>query len=140
MSEPLTDLQTDLEATRSLYQELLRVVETESTALRQAGAPALFEGFTARRRMLPNLEDSAARLRRHRSDWARLPAEVRAAHREIASLLRQCQDLILRVLMLDRENEQALLRTGLLGPRHLPSHNVQRPHFVAELYRRQGSA
>jgi hypothetical protein len=44
----------------------------------------------------------------------------------------------MRILMLDRENEQALLRRGLLGPRHLPSHNAQRPHFVAGLYQRQG--
>jgi len=40
---------------------------------------------------------------------------------------------------LDRENEQALLRRSLVPARQLPSVNRQRPHFVADLYRRQGA-
>jgi hypothetical protein len=96
--------------------------------------------FTTRRRILPDLELSTARLRQHRADWLQLAPAERAGRREIGTLLRQCQDLILRVLMLDRENEQTLLRKGMLGPRHLPSHNAQRPHYVADLYRRQGAS
>ena len=38
-----------------------------------------------------------------------------------------------------RENEQALLRRGMIPPRHLPSAHRQRPHFVADIYRRQGA-
>jgi hypothetical protein len=43
----------------------------------------------------------------------------------------------MKFILLDRENEQGLLRRGLVPPRQLPSVNRQRPHFVAELYRRQ---
>jgi hypothetical protein len=57
----------------------------------------------------------------------------------IAPLLRQNQDLIMKIIVLDRENEQTLLRRGLVPPRQLPSLNRQRPHFVTELYRRGGS-
>jgi hypothetical protein len=59
---------------------------------------------------------------------------------ESAPLLRQNQDLILKILLLDRENEQARLRRGLLPAAHLPSVHQQRPHFVAELYRRQAAS
>ena len=55
-------------------------------------------------------------------------------------LLRQNQDLTMKIILLDRENEQSLLRRGLVPPRELPSVNRQRPHFVADLYRRQGTS
>ncbi len=55
-------------------------------------------------------------------------------------LLRQNQDLTMKIIVLDRENEQNLLRRGLVPARELPSVNRQRPHFVADLYRRQGAA
>ena len=45
-----------------------------------------------------------------------------------------------KIILLDRENEQGLLRRGLVPPRELPSVNRQRPHFVADLYRRQCQA
>jgi hypothetical protein len=66
--------------------------------------------------------------------------DERARHPEIGMLLRQNQDLTMKIIVLDRENEQSLLRRGLVPPRELPSVNRQRPHFVAELYRRQGSS
>ena len=140
MNNSFDELQSELQTAHSLYHELLGTVESESTALRQPGPFSPFASFSTRRRILPDLEQSAARLRQHRANWLQLAPAERAGHREIGMLLRQCQDLILRVLMLDRENEQSLLRKGLLGPRHLPSHNAQRPHYVAGLYRRQGAA
>jgi hypothetical protein len=140
MNDAFNELQSELQAAHSLYQELLGTVEAENTALRQSGPLSPLASFTTRRRILPDLELSTARLRQHRADWLQLAPAERAGRREIGTLLRQCQDLILRVLMLDRENEQTLLRKGMLGPRHLPSHNAQRPHYVADLYRRQGAS
>ena len=66
--------------------------------------------------------------------------EERARHPGIGMLLRQNQDLIMKVIVLDRENEQCLLRRGLVPARELPPANRQRPHFVADLYRRQGQS
>jgi hypothetical protein len=43
----------------------------------------------------------------------------------------------MKFILLDRENEQGLLRRGMVPARELPSVNRQRPHFVAELYLRQ---
>jgi hypothetical protein len=38
--------------------------------------------------------------------------------------------------VLDRENEEALLRRGLLPARALPSPEQSQPHFVARTYQR----
>ena len=51
--------------------------------------------------------------------------------------MRQAQELIMRVILLDRDNEQGLLRRGWSPAREIPSAQRQRPHFVADLYRRQ---
>ncbi len=70
-------------------------------------------------------------------DWQQRNAQERAREFHLPALLRETQDLIMKIIVLDRENEQALLRKGLVPARHLPHPNRQRPHFVADLYRRQ---
>jgi hypothetical protein len=42
----------------------------------------------------------------------------------------------MRMILLDRENEQLRLRRGLIPPKHLPPIQRQRPHYVAGLYQR----
>ncbi len=42
----------------------------------------------------------------------------------------------MKIIVLDRENEQALLRRGMLPSRSLPPVQRQRPHYVADLYRK----
>jgi hypothetical protein len=126
----------DLRAHQSICRELLMLAERESQALRQGQAAVLDEVHQARKPLLPRLSDSLEKVRQHRIQWQRLTAPERAAQPEIGFLVRQAQDLILRVLLLDRENEQGLLRRGLIPPREIPSAQQQRPHFVAGLYRR----
>jgi hypothetical protein len=46
----------------------------------------------------------------------------------------------MKFLQLDRENQQSLLRRGLVPPRHLPAVAAQQPHYVAGLYRRHAQA
>jgi hypothetical protein len=88
--------------------------------------------------LLPRLNQSLNQIRQHRATWQSLSPTDRAQYPEVPGLLRQNQDLIMKIIVLDRENEQALLRKGLVPPRQLPSVNRQRPHFVADMYRRQG--
>ena len=127
---------TDLRAHQVLCRELLALAERESQALRQNQTPALHDIYQAKKAILPRLQASLEKVRRHRVHWQSLTAVERSAQPEISFLVRQAQDLIMRVILLDRENEQGLLRRGLLPPRELPSANQQRPHFVAGLYRR----
>jgi hypothetical protein len=126
----------DLRDHQTVCRELLSLAERESQALRLGQAAVLHEIHRARKPLLTRLSESLEKVRQHRLLWQGLTAAERAAQPEIGFLVRQAQDLILRVLMLDRENEQGLLRRGLIPPREIPAAQQQRPHFVAALYRR----
>ena len=51
-------------------------------------------------------------------------------------LVRTTLDTIMRVLVVGRENEQSLLRRGLVPARSLPRAEQSRPNFVALTYQR----
>ena len=133
----LADITDDLRAHLALVGKLWDVAEREGQHLRRPEGEGESEASQARRQLLPQLNGSLDKLRRHRVGWQQLPAGERIRRPEVASLLRENQDLIMKTIVLDRENEQMLLRRGLVPPGQLPSINRQRPHFVAELYRRQ---
>jgi hypothetical protein len=127
----------DLRAHQALCRELLALAERESHALRQGQPDVLDEIHRARKPLLPRLSEALEKVRQVRVHWRNLTAAERAAQPEMGFLVRQSQDLILRVLVLDRENEQGLLRRGLAPAREIPPAQRQRPHYVAGLYRRQ---
>jgi hypothetical protein len=138
MSTP-QEIAADLKSRLALCQEILSVIEREGQALRRTDNPSLLEFHELRKNLLPRLNQSLDTLRRHRVTWQKFSPDERARHPEIGMLLRQNQDLTMKIIVLDRENEASLLRRGLVPARELPSVNRQRPHFVAELYRRQGT-
>jgi DNA-directed RNA polymerase subunit H (RpoH/RPB5) len=128
----------DLRGHLALCEEILVLVEAESHALHHSESGPSFASYQAKKNLLPRLNQSLNQIRQHRATWQKLSPAERAQYPEVPGLLRQNQDLIMKIIVLDRENEQALLRQGLVPPRQLPSANRQRPHFVADLYRRQG--
>ena len=146
------DLIETLQQHLAVCQELLLVAEREGQTLRRPDQPSLFDLYQQKKSLLPRLNQSLDGLRKHRVNWQRLSLDERSRQPGVGSLLRRfeaadcgvlmrkTQDLIMKIIVLDRENEQALLRRGLVPPRELPSVNRQRPHFVADLYRRQGAA
>jgi len=131
------DMIEELECHLTICRELLAIAEGESQALRRADPPSLFEFYQLKKNLLPRLNQTLDSLRKHRVKWQSLSPDERARHPQIGPLLRRNQDLAMKFILLDRENEQGLLRRGLVPVRELPSVNRQRPHFVAELYRRQ---
>jgi hypothetical protein len=124
---------------RSLCLEILKLVEKENTLFRAANTAEAFSLRATRKNLLAQLSDSLDRIRELRSSWLKLEAVQRRGHPEVAELLRDNQNLIMKILVLDRENEQTLLRQGLVPPRHVPSANKQRPHFVANMYQRNAA-
>jgi hypothetical protein len=134
----VAQLEKDLKAQLRLYEDILAIVEKENVALKQTDSNA--EAAAARKAVLPDLEASLGNLKKHRERWLKLPEPTRAQHPEIAGLLRQNQDVIMKIIVLDRENEQTLLRKGLVPPKHLPSAKRNQPHYVADLYKRGGGS
>lgn len=136
MTDPAA-IRRDLTEHLALCREILDLVERESLALREPESNSQFGFFQEKKGMLARLESSVESLKLRRQEWLTAAAAERLQHRDIDGLLRQNQDLIMKIIVLDRENEQNLLRRGLVPSRHLPASNRQRPHFVADLYRRQ---
>jgi hypothetical protein len=68
-----------------------------------------------------------------------MPAGQRKSCEEIQDLFREIQSLLPRLLLLDRENQQEMLRRGVLPATQLPSASGQRPNFVTDLYRRHAA-
>jgi hypothetical protein len=132
VSIPLGD---ELRRHLELCREILAVVEHENQDLRRSDSFDVKAQANTRKNLLERLRTSLDQLRRHRQAWQQLSPAERARSSEVVPLLRQNQDLIMKIVVLDRENEQILLRRGLLPPQHLPPAQRQRAHFVADLYR-----
>ena len=124
---------------RRVCQEILKLVEKENSLLRSNQAEAAFALRATRKNLLAELTSSLDKMREIRIAWVRVAPEQRQGHPQVAELLRENQNLIMKVLVLDRENEQTLLRLGLVPARQVPSANRQRPHFVANLYQRNAA-
>lgn len=139
MTPPL-QLAAELESHENLYRELLALVENEGRLLHDRDVNQPMPGAEKRHRLMPRLNESLDNLKKHRIRWVQASPAERAQHPEISGLLRRNQDLIMKIIVQDRENEQALLRRGMVPPRHLPPASRQRPVFVVDMYRRQGGA
>lgn len=125
---------------RQVAQELLQLVEMETAALASGGSlPA--ETAAAKQRLLPRLTSAVQRLKQQREQWQSLSPEVRAGMSGTLEELRSTQELLMKVILRDRENEQKLLRLGAVPARQMSKVTPQAtPHFVAHLYQRsQGS-
>jgi hypothetical protein len=128
---------SDLRAHLAVCEELLLLAERENQLLRLPGSSPHFEFYQRRKALLPGLDASLSQLKEHRINWQRLRPEERLHAPDVASLIRLCQDLIMKILVLDRENEQLLLKRGLLPASMLAGR--QPPHYAAAVYRRHGS-
>jgi len=136
----IPNLASELRAYLDLCREFLAVFTEENQSLRrpEPWSPDIYSG--QRKRLLPRLESGLMKLRSFRQWWERIPAGQREASTEISELFRDIQNLLPRLLMLDRENQQELLRRGLVPAAQLPPAASQRPNFVASLYRRHAAS
>lgn len=143
MTAPLpafvSELARQLRDFQALYDEVLALTARESRALAGPGDYQPFEFFSGRKTLLSRLDQSLNLLRTWRQAWQKLDPAERAQFTEVKSLLQAVQDSVVRILVLDRENQQALLRRGQLPARHVPSFAAQQPHFAAQLYRRHST-
>lgn len=137
MSSPFeAGLALDLRAHLALCQEAMDLSARENQALAQGSGYGPFEFYRQRKNLLPRLEESLMALRKWRNRWQQASPAERAGCSEVKALFQSVQTLLMKVLLLDRENQQALLKHGLLPAQHLPSRAAQQPHCVADLYRR----
>ena len=139
MSDPEA-ISADLRTHRALCEEILGLVEREHQILCASDAFPFTDVSQRRQQLLPRLDTALRKIKHHRQAWQQFCASQRQQSPEVPPLIRQIQDLILKVLTLDRENEQLFLRRGMVPATRLPPVARQRPHFVADLYRQHSPA
>lgn len=131
-SEMISDLRVYL----GICEEALALTTRENQALAATAEYQPFQFFQLRTSLLPRLENALVQLRKWREIWLRVSPAERAGCSEVKVLFQSVQSLLMKLLLLDRENQQALLRRGLVPPRHLATAAVQQPNYVANVYKR----
>lgn len=137
LSEPLETLVDELQQYYKICAEVHSIVRRENQCLKSADPHSFHQFQQSRKDLFERLTDTQIRLSVHKTSWLRLPPHVRAKKPEVTHWIRQTLDLIMKTIVLDRENEQLLLRHQMVPPNRLPSANRQNPHFVAKLYKTQ---
>lgn len=123
-------LALDLQSFCGLCEEVLALVTRESQALLNQNYQS-GEFNQKRKSLLPELESALAKLGERRK------SRRQDVHpEEIKTLFQTIESLLMKILLLDRENQQTLLRRGLVPAKHLPPVAAQRPHYVADLYQK----
>ncbi len=133
----LAALETELRAHLNLCGELLTVVQREHQQLKTGRVEDLTALLQAREGMLERLTQAQETLFAHKETWQALSPAQREQHPAIAQLIRQDLDLIMKIVSLDRENEQLLLRHKLVPASHLPPAQRQNPNLIAQMYKQQ---
>ncbi len=133
-------LTAELQAFLALCEEVLALATCESRALSGALDYQPQEFSRRRNSLLPSLKQASISLAGRRITWQQTHNTQRNSCASINSLLQSVQDVLMKFFSLDRENQQAMLRRGLVPARHLPTAAAQRPHFVAGLYQKHSIA
>jgi hypothetical protein len=101
LSSKLEQLKAELREQRVLLGELLASMQRS-----HGGTPS----FQPSKNFLALLTASLDKIRLSRDGWADLDPASRAEHPDVDETLRECQETILRILVLDRESERDLKR------------------------------
>jgi hypothetical protein len=120
--------------------KLLALAQKEAQALKSTESFPTETIQAERKALLSRLESALGLLGQKKLLWQQLGTDRQAHKPQLNQLIQTALDTIMRVLVLDRENEQALLRRGLLPVRSLPPVEQSRPHCVARLYQHHAKA
>ena len=132
----IPDLMRDLRAFAAVGEEALALAAREHQAL---AAPADYEPFEfhiSRNNLLSRLNSLMISIRHWRQLWQQVGPVEGAGHPDVITAIQMLQNLLVKILQLDRENQQALLRRGLVPARHVTSCAAPPSNYVANLYRR----
>ena len=130
----------ELRTYHALCEEVLTLTTRENQALSSPTAYQPVEYNEKRTGLLPRLDTLVGKLRSRRQFWQTVSPSDRDRCEPVKALFQSIQNLLMKILLLDRENQQAMLRRGLVPTRHLPATPVRTPNYVASIYQRNSSA
>jgi len=128
-------LAAELRSYLALCEETLHLSRHENQGLSGHMVYQPLEFQEKRRSLLPEIESLLAKLRSRRLVWQQTPKPDRDRCAEITPLFQGIQDELMKILLLDRENQQIMLRRGMVPASHLPA-PTPKPNYVASVYQR----
>jgi len=132
----IPELMRDLRAFAVLCEEALTLASREHQVLTGNGDYQPSEYCRLRKDLLGRLNPLTVGMRHWRQLWQQCSPVERDSFSDIKAAIQMLQDLIIKIFQLDRENQQALLRRGLVPARHVTSCAAPPSNYVANLYRR----
>jgi hypothetical protein len=132
----VSDLMRDLRAFTAVGEEALALAAREHQALAGTADYEPVEFCRLRKDLIIRLEPLIVGIRHWRQLWQQISPLERAGCSNVIDVIQMLQNLLVKILQLDRENQQALLRRGLVPARHVSSCAAPPSNYVANLYRR----
>ena len=126
----------DLQEFASICENALSLAKNEHQILAGQSNYQHLEFYEKRKTLLADIEEMLPKFRRHRTAWEQVSQSQRDHFTDLKRQFHNIQGLLTRVMLLDRENQQTMLKRGLVPAKHLPAAATQRPHYVADLYKR----
>ncbi len=130
----------DLHEFAGICEKVLSLARSEHRALSGHANYPQVKFYETRETLLADIEEMLPKFRRHRMAWEQVSQSQRELFTDLKGQFHNIQGLLMRIMLLDRENQQTMLKHGLVPAKHLPATAAQRPHFVADLYRRNSAS
>ena len=132
-------LKSELSEHLALCGEAYKLVQQENLVLNSATPKDAYAHAGHRKELLERVTGSMVRVKAHKALWVKLTPAERSKSMDIYSLIKQNMDLIMKTVMLDRENEKLMLKHGMAPPDQLPSSRQNNPTAVAGMYQRHST-
>tara|TARA_B100000029_G_scaffold490542_1_gene549674 strand:+ start:1737 stop:2168 length:432 start_codon:yes stop_codon:yes gene_type:complete len=135
-AEFLSSLAVELGDYLEVCGRAYHLVQEENRCLNSSSPRDAYAKSEERKELLERVSGAMVRIKAHKALWAKIPAAERAKHMNISQLIKLNMDLIMKTVMLDRENEKLMLQHGMVPPDRLPSSAQNNPGAVAGIYQR----
>ena len=123
----------------TLCGEAYDLVQEENRILNSPTPRDAYAHADRRKELLERVTGSMVRVKAHKALWGQLSPAERAKSMDVSNLIKQNMDLIMKTVMLDRENEKLILQHGMAPPDQLPSSRQNNPTAVAGMYQRHST-
>ncbi len=130
------DLREQIELCKAIYHVIEREARELKSSRGDEDEPKSFKHTNeAREKLLPLLDRSTERIKDHRKIWENLDPDTKSTRPEINKLIVEALNTIMKIIKLDRSNEEILLKSGSIPIEQIPSSLRQKPKAVANIYR-----
>ena len=136
----LSEIIKDVERHNDICRQLLDIVQQENRWLSslKADTSQIAALQKSKASLSKSLAEVVAKIQGHRAalqDASKNNPDA-PKHKEIQLAIQSATDLIMKIVMLDRENEKLMLQHGMAPPDRLPSSRQNNPSAVGGLYQR----